>query len=85
VIEFVTIDTNVLIYSIDLRDLQKHNLCRKIVRRCGQIGGVISLQCLTEFSSHSEPGGFPVVFVLLSKRRRQHPLLVACPIDLHRR
>ena len=42
-------DTNILVYSIDLRDLQKHNLSRMLVRRCGLLDGVLSIQCLTEF------------------------------------
>jgi len=45
----VSFDTNILIYSIDLRDMDKHAIARKIVRRCGEINGVISLQCLSEF------------------------------------
>jgi predicted nucleic acid-binding protein len=45
----VSFDTNILIYSVDLRNLEKHNLCRKIVKRCAQMGGVVSLQCLSEF------------------------------------
>jgi len=42
-------DTNILIYSVDLRDLAKHNLARTLVRRCGLLDGVLSIQCLTEF------------------------------------
>ena len=42
-------DTNILIYSVDLRDLAKHNLARALVRRCGLLDGVLSIQCLTEF------------------------------------
>ena len=38
----VSFDTNILMYSIDLRDMEKHTLCSRIVRRCGQIGGVVN-------------------------------------------
>ena len=42
-------DTNILIYSVDLRDRAKHDLARMLVRRCGLADGVLSIQCLTEF------------------------------------
>jgi len=42
-------DTNILIYSFDLRDRHKHNVARTLVRRCAEMDGVLSIQCLTEF------------------------------------
>ena len=43
------LDTNILIYSVDLRDMRKHDLCERLVARCGSMDAVLSLQCLTEF------------------------------------
>lgn len=48
-IDKVSFDTNILIYSIDLRDKAKHEIARRIVSRCSQANGVVALQCLTEF------------------------------------
>jgi predicted nucleic acid-binding protein len=42
-------DTNVLIYSIDLRFPEKHEIAKRLVRLCGESGGVLALQCLNEF------------------------------------
>ena len=43
------LDTNILIYSVDLRDMRKHDLCEKLVARCARMDAILSLQCLTEF------------------------------------
>ncbi len=42
-------DTNILIYSIDLRFPEKHAIAKKLVRRCGESDGIVALQCLNEF------------------------------------
>lgn len=49
VINPFSFDTNILIYSIDLRDTRKHQTCRRIVNRCAQGNGAVALQCLSEF------------------------------------
>jgi predicted nucleic acid-binding protein len=42
-------DTNVLIYSIDLRFPDKHAIAKRLVRLCGESDSFVSLQCLNEF------------------------------------
>jgi predicted nucleic acid-binding protein len=45
----VTFDTNILIYSIDVRETPKHLLASEIVNRLASVGGSVPLQCLNEF------------------------------------
>jgi predicted nucleic acid-binding protein len=42
-------DTNILIYSIDLRFPEKHAVAEQVIRRCGKASSVVALQCLSEF------------------------------------
>jgi predicted nucleic acid-binding protein len=42
-------DTNVLIYSIDLRFPEKHAIAKRLIRLCGESNGMVALQCLNEF------------------------------------
>lgn len=44
-----TVDTNVLIYSVDLRFPEKHAIAKRLVRLCGESGSGVPLQCLSEF------------------------------------
>jgi predicted nucleic acid-binding protein len=44
-----TIDTNILIYSIDSTDPAKHVIARTIVVSIYSNGGILPLQCLSEF------------------------------------
>ena len=44
-----TFDTNVLIYSVDLRFPEKHAIAKRIVRFCAESGSGVPLQCLSEF------------------------------------
>jgi predicted nucleic acid-binding protein len=44
-----TFDTNVLIYSVDLRSPEKHDIAKRLVRLCGESGWGVPLQCLSEF------------------------------------
>ena len=49
VIRPVTIDTNILIYSADARNPQKHEISTRILRTLLLAKGIIPLQCLNEF------------------------------------
>lgn len=49
VISGVSCDTNILVYSIDLRDPQKHGIAKRVVDECSDMGCAVSLQCLSEF------------------------------------
>lgn len=44
-----TIDTNILIYSVDLSDQRKHSIATAVVRRLATSHGALSIQCLNEF------------------------------------
>jgi len=44
-----TFDTNILIYSIDLRDQMKHQVAERVVAACSDAGAIITLQALSEF------------------------------------
>lgn len=45
----VSIDTNILIYSVDSSDPIKHEIADKIVERLIEVRGCLPLQCLSEF------------------------------------
>lgn len=45
----ISCDTNILVYSIDLRDAQKHLIAKRVVDTCSDMGCPVSLQCLNEF------------------------------------
>ncbi|WP_162539286.1 PIN domain-containing protein [Granulicella sp. WH15] len=49
VIERATVDTNILIYSIDAAEGHKHGVARRIVDALSDAGAVIPLQALNEF------------------------------------
>jgi len=49
VISRTAFDTNILIYSIDLSEKDKHAISKRIVGVCSDLGGPIALQCLNEF------------------------------------
>lgn len=44
-----TIDTNILIYSVDRSDQRKHATATRILRRLAASRGPLAFQCLTEF------------------------------------
>jgi predicted nucleic acid-binding protein len=45
----LTVDTNILIYSIDPTDAVKHTIAKTLMADVYLGGGPLSLQCLTEF------------------------------------
>lgn len=49
VISGLTIDTNILIYSIDRRDPSKHRIGSSITETCLDNGCVVALQAINEF------------------------------------
>jgi predicted nucleic acid-binding protein len=47
------LDTNILLYSLDLRDLRKHDVASRITRESVSLGGgVISNQVASEFANN---------------------------------
>jgi predicted nucleic acid-binding protein len=44
-----TYDTNILIYSIDSRNLDKHAVADRVVKRTTLLGLPVPLQCVSEF------------------------------------
>lgn len=45
----VTLDTNILIYSIDVAAGDRHSIAAQVIRRAAQASGLLTLQSISEF------------------------------------